>query len=57
MAATAWYHGKAGKGKNLEDFMAEAREFAYNEYLPALYKGNQSIAEEKGKIAERISYF
>ena len=57
MAATAWYHGKAGQGKKLEDFMAEARAFAYNEYLPALYKGNQSSATEKEKIADRISYF
>lgn len=57
MAATAWYHGKSGQGKKLEDFVAEARAFAYNEYLPALYKGNQATAEEKEKIAVRISYF
>jgi carboxypeptidase C (cathepsin A) len=57
MAATAWYHGKAGQGKKLEDFVQEAREFAYNTYLPALYQGNQLSTENKRTLASRISYF
>ncbi|SMD42172.1 Carboxypeptidase C (cathepsin A) [Aquiflexum balticum DSM 16537] len=57
MAATSWYHGKAGQGKDLKDFVQEAREFAYNDYLPALYKGNQLSTEEKKRIAEKIAYF
>lgn len=57
MAATAWYHKKAGQGKTLEAFVEEARAFSYNEYLPALYKGNQLSTSEKEKLAERISYF
>ena len=57
MAATAWYHKKAGQGKTLEAFLEEARAFSYNEYLPALYKGNQLSTSEKEKLAERISYF
>ncbi|WP_414734320.1 S10 family serine carboxypeptidase-like protein, partial [Cecembia rubra] len=47
MAATAWYHGKAGQGKKLEDFLQEAREFAYQIYLQALYPGNQLSTENK----------
>jgi carboxypeptidase C (cathepsin A) len=57
MAATAWYHGKAGQGKALEDFVQEAREFAYNVYLPALYQGNQLSTENKRTLASRIAYF
>lgn len=57
MAATSWYHQKAGKGLKLEDFVQEAREFAYKEYLPALYLGAQLGAAQKEEIAARISYF
>ncbi|MBW3469306.1 S10 family peptidase [Arthrospiribacter ruber] len=57
MAATSWYHSKSGQGKSLEEFLDEARAFAYNEYLPALYKGNLLELSEKEKIAERINYF
>lgn len=57
MAATAWYHGKAGHGKDLEHFVQEAREFAYNDYLSALYKGNQLSTIDKKELSERIAYF
>ncbi|RZS95234.1 S10 family peptidase [Cecembia calidifontis] len=57
MAATAWYHGKAGQGKKLEDFVQEAREFAYQVYLPALYQGNQLSTENKKVLSSRIAYF
>jgi len=57
MAATAWYHGKAGQGKSLEDFVQESREFAYQNYLPALYLGNQLSTSEKSALAEKIAYF
>ncbi|MFK2819929.1 peptidase S10 [Flavobacteriaceae sp. LMIT009] len=57
MAATAWYHKKAGQGKSLENFVDEARAFTYNEYASALYKGNLLSSEEKNNIAERLSYF
>ena len=40
MAATAWYHKKAGQNKTLESFVQECRDFTYNVYAPALYKGN-----------------
>ena len=57
MAATAWYHQKAGSGKTLEQFADEARKFAWNEYAPALYKGSHLPADQKKQIAQRLSYF
>ena len=57
MAATAWYHKKAGQGKTLEDFVKECREFTYETYTPALYKGNLLSKIEKEAIAEKLSYF
>lgn len=57
MAATAWYHGKAGQGKTLLDFTEEARQFAYNEYVSALYKGNLMPQGEKETLAGRLAYF
>lgn len=57
MAATAWYHKKAGQGKSLESFTLECREFTYDTYLPALYKGNLLTDVEKSSIAEKLAYF
>ena len=57
MAATAWYHKKAGQGKTLEAFVEECRAFTYNTYTPALYKGNLLSANEKEGIAEQLAYF
>lgn len=57
MAATAWYHKKAGQGKTLEAFVQEAREFTYNTYAPALYKGSLLSTSEENAIAEKLSYF
>lgn len=57
MAATAWYHKKAGKGKTLEDFVQECRTFTYETYTPALYKGNLLSDIEKEAIAEKLAYF
>ncbi len=57
MAATAWYHKKAGQGKALEDFVEEARDFVYNQYAPALYKGSLLSEVDKNKIADKLTYF
>lgn len=57
MAATAWYHKKAGKGKSLQQFVQEAREFTYNTYTPALYKGNLLTTTETEGIADKLAYF
>ncbi len=57
MAATAWYHKKAGQGKTLEAFVQECREFTYDVYAPALYKGNLLSTAERNSIAEKLAYF
>jgi len=57
MAATAWYHKKAGEGKTLEAFIEECRQYTYNSYAPALYKGLLLSESEKNEVAERLAYF
>jgi carboxypeptidase C (cathepsin A) len=57
MAATAWYHKKAGQGKTLETFLNECREYTYNGYAPALYQGSLLSETEKNKVAGKLSYF
>ena len=57
MAATSWYHKKAGTGKTLEAFVEEARVFGLDEYVRALYKGGRLTPAEKDHIAERLVYF
>jgi len=57
MAATAWYHKKAGQGKTLESFIDECRDFTYNGYAPALYQGSLLSETQKNEIAGKLSYF
>jgi carboxypeptidase C (cathepsin A) len=57
MAATAWYHNKAGVGQDLESFMAACREFVYDTYIPALYRGANLDAEEKEQVAAAMQKF
>jgi len=57
MAATAWYHKKAGQGKTLEAFVEECRKFAYDTYAPALYRGNLLDSLTKNALAEKLAYF
>ena len=57
MAATAWYHKKAGIGKTLEEFVEECRDFTYNVYSAALYKGQLLSQDNRDLIADRLSYF
>lgn len=57
MAATAWYHKKAGAGKSLSQFVQESRDFAWNEYVSALYKGSNLPADQRSRIAEKMSGF
>lgn len=47
-AATAWYHGQIeNKPADVYEFLNEVREFTENEYVPALYKGDQLSETEK----------
>lgn len=57
MAATAWYHKKAGVGRSLQDFLAECREFTYTNYIPALYKGALLESGEKEAVATEMARF
>lgn len=57
MAATAWYHQKAGQGKTLEAFIEECRDYTYNTYASVLYKGALIQDAEKNDVAEKLSYF
>lgn len=58
MAATAWYHGKVtGAPDSLEAFVEQARRFAVDEYLPALFKGSTLDGQERARIAARLAYF
>ena len=57
LAATAWYHQKAGQGKELATFLEEARLFAVDEYAPALFKGNALSPTDRKEIVARLSSF
>lgn len=58
MAATAWYHGKIDKQSvALETLMEQARTFASDEYLPALFKGSSLSEAEFNQVAEKLAYF
>lgn len=57
MAATAWYHGQAGAGVSLEEFVAEARVFTTEEYAPALFKGSALTEAQRNQVADRLAYF
>lgn len=57
MAATAWYHKKAGQGKTLESFIDECRKYTFNSYASALYRGSLLSEIEKNEVAGKLSYF
>ena len=58
MAATALYHGKVQPPpESQEIFLQQAREFATDEYLPALFKGNGIDQEEYLRVRDRLAYF
>jgi carboxypeptidase C (cathepsin A) len=57
--AAAWYHKKLAPGlqADLQKALKESEAFAINEYAPALIKGDWLSADEKNKIAEKLSYY
>jgi carboxypeptidase C (cathepsin A) len=56
MAASAWYHHKAGEGaSNLPSFLDEARAFAAGPYQQALAKGHDLPKAEKASIAAQYA--
>ncbi|HLU91066.1 MAG TPA: peptidase S10 [Pedomonas sp.] len=55
-AATHWYHSLRGKGGvSLEQHVERARQFALNEYAPALLKGDRISAEEKARVRKTLA--
>jgi carboxypeptidase C (cathepsin A) len=57
-AATAWYHNRIKRpAGSLQDFLAEVERFATTEYLAALVKGNDLPADERQRMAERLSAY
>lgn len=57
MAATAWYHKKAGQGKTLPNFVQEARDFALDVYAPALFRGNTLSPAKRQALADQMAAF
>ena len=59
-AATAWYHGRVDRSAWDDDFDAfldAAREFAIEEYMPALMHGVSLPAERKARVVRELSQF
>lgn len=58
MAATAFYHNKVTpKPDDFEKFLAQARLFATDELLPALFKGNSIDQQTFDAIANKLSFY
>lgn len=58
LAAIAWYHGRVDHaGRTREAFLEEARRFAANEYLPALFQGARLPTAERERIAARLESY
>lgn len=57
-AATAWYHQRvANQPAALRPFLDEVEAFAIGDYAAALIKGDQLGADEKRRIAQRMSAY
>jgi len=57
MAATARYHGRAGEGRTLEEFVQAARDFATDVYAPALLKGNTLGDADRAAVVDGLVEF
>ncbi len=58
LAATAWYHDSIpNKPANLDSFLVEVDQFAYNEYAPALLKGFVITDTEKQAVAKKLASY
>lgn len=56
MAAANWYHNREGK-PDLETFFEEAHRFTADEYMPAIFRGDELSEAERERVIERMSYF
>jgi len=56
LAATARYHGKlANQTADTQAFLSEVRAFAFDEYLPALFKGSALSTEDFDRVATKLA--
>lgn len=56
MAATAWVHGRTPKeGRSAQSAADEARRFAAETYLPALYAAEDLSSAERARVAEGLA--
>jgi len=53
-AAAAHYHGRAGAGLSLGEWVAQARKFLYGEYLSALYQGDFLSGGERESVVKEL---
>ena len=54
-AATAWYHDKVkNKTEAIEPFIEEVRTFTEDEYMPALFKGDQISSAEMETVSQKL---
>lgn len=57
-AATAWYHDKVvNKPEDVYEYLDDVRNFTENEYIPALFKGDQISESDKNAIAEKLATY
>jgi carboxypeptidase C (cathepsin A) len=59
-AASAWYHQALSndlQAKDLDDLLPEVESFTVDEYMPALAKGGFISADEKQRIAAKVSLY
>jgi len=56
-AATAWYHRKLRIRRPLQKLLKEVEDFALNEYVLALLKGDALTPRERARIAEQLARF
>ena len=58
MAAAALYHDRVDpRPDDRETFLAEARSFATDELMPALFKGNTLERDSAERVRDRLAYF
>ncbi len=58
LAATAWYHDALDeRPEDLLTFLAEVKEFALDEYSPALLKGTSLPAAERAQVISKLSRY
>lgn len=57
MAASAWYHKKVDTSGDFSSFIEQSRQFASDELLPALFKGNTISEQEKTEIINGLHKF